>query len=188
MIKIGADLILQDIVIRQKPTKAFFNKLQKALNKKVKMMTRDALAAWDDEVTGNHDDTEKLSDLRVKALAVIQTGINDLRGPCRDMTWITLPKDGMDLKNKENRLFTIYLAGGMSWGDSPGESYEELYKLNMLFPDYRYLDEVFDDDKQWPKCRVCGRTIYDDDARDCCDKCLIETGKRLAKLKLGGKK
>ena len=136
----GADLLLQDIVIRQKPTKVFFNKLQKALDKKVKMMTRDELAAWDDEITGNHDDTEKLADLRVKALAVIQTGINDLRGPCRDMTWITLPI------GKE--IYYIYLAGGMSWGDSPGESYEELYKLNMLFADYRYLDEVFDGGKK----------------------------------------
>jgi len=180
----GADLLLQDIVIRQKPTKIFFNKLQKVLDKKVKMMTKEALAAWDDEITGNHDDTETLADLRVKALAVIQTGINDLRGPCRDMTWITLPIGKR--KDNEKEYYTVYLAGGMSWGDSPGESYEELYKLNMLFADYRYLDEVFDDNL--PRCRICGKTIYDDDARDCCDKCLIETGKKLAKLKLGGKK
>lgn len=40
-----------------------------------------------------------------------------------------------------------------------------------------------------PICNCCGKPIgHGDEARDCCDKCLIESGKKLAKLKLGKRK
>lgn len=145
----GADLILQDITIRHKPTKVFWNKLEKALIKKVNAMTKDELAGWDDEITGNHDDTEELEDMRITAYGVIETAINDMRGSCRDMTWITLPipcsiGTASSVDKQWTLQYTVYLAGGMSWGDSPGETYEDFYKFNMLFADYRYIDEVLE--------------------------------------------
>ena len=131
--KMGADLILQDIAIRHKPTAAFWNKLGKALDKKVDEMSFKELKAWADEI-GSYDDVE---DLRIEAHGVIKTALDDLRHPCRDMTWITLPNN--------DGLITVYLAGGMSWGDTPGESYDELYKLSTLFNDYRFIDEVLEE-------------------------------------------
>lgn len=179
----GADLIIQDVIIRQKPTIALWDKIEKALDKRVDKMSEDELKGWDEEVScGSSDDVEEL---REEAHAVVTTAINDLRNPCRDMTWISIP-----IPNSKD-VWYIYIAGGMSWGDSPGESYEELYKFNILFSDYRFIDEVLEEHR--PKCNVCGKKINtDDEARDCCDKCLIETkireGKMLAKLKLGKQK
>jgi len=129
----GADLILQDVCIRYKPTSTFWNDLEKALDKKVDKMTDDELKGWADEI-GSYDDGD---DLRIEAHGVVKAALDDLRGPCRDMTWISLPNN--------DGLITVYLAGGMSWGDSPGETYEDFYKLNILFPDYRFIDEVLDE-------------------------------------------
>lgn len=130
----GADLILQDLTIRHKPTVAFWNRLEKALDKKVDKMSDDELKGWADEIGLMEDDVE---DLRIEAHGIIKAALDDCRQPCRDVTWITLPNN--------DGLITVYLAGGMSWGDSPGESYEDLYRLNMLFADYRFIDEVLDD-------------------------------------------
>lgn len=132
----GADLILQEISIRQTPTDEFWKKLEKALDKKVDNYTDDELKGWANEI-GTYSDSD---DLRIEAHGVIKTAIDDMRGSCRDMTWIRIP-------TKERRpkdIITIYLAGGMSWGDSPGETYEEFYKLSILFPQYRFIDEVLD--------------------------------------------
>jgi hypothetical protein len=147
----GADLTLQDVTIREKPTKAFWTKLQKALDKKVKHMTKEELVAWDETITGNNDPEESIDILRAKALTVISEAMNDLKCVCRDMTYIRLPIYAYDANGlmlglpKIEKYYTIYLAGGMSHGDSPGETYEDFYKLNMLFPDYRYIDEVLDE-------------------------------------------
>ena len=126
----GSELSLQDVCIRNRPTEQFWFDLEAALDKKVDKMSNEELQAWADEI-GSYDDAE---DLRIEAHGMIATAIKDLKGPCRDMTWITVPADG--------KFITIYLAGGMSHGDSPGESYDDLYKLNMLFSEYRFIDEV----------------------------------------------
>lgn len=57
------------------------------------------------------------------------TRLDPLECGARDMTWIRHGK------------YTVYLAGGMSWGDSPGETYEEFYRFNTLFYQYNYIDE-----------------------------------------------
>lgn len=133
----GADLILQDIIIRQKPTKAFWDKLEKALDKKIDKMSEDELKGWDDEVScGSSDDVEEL---REEAHSVVTTALSDLRDPCRDVTWISLA-----IPHSKD-VWYIYLTGGMSWGDDPSDSYSDFYKLNMLFPDYRFIDEVLDE-------------------------------------------
>ena len=133
----GADLIIQDVILRQKPTIALWNKIEKALIKKVDKMSDDELKGWAEEVYVCEG--SNLKDLRKMAHEVIKTAINDLREPCRDMTWISIPIP------KSKDVWYIYITGGMSWGDSPGESYEELYKFNMLFSDYRFIDEVLDE-------------------------------------------
>jgi hypothetical protein len=147
----GADLILQNVAIREKPTAAFWNKLEKALDKKVDKMSDDELKAWADEI-GMYSDSE---DLRIDAHGIIRAAIDDLRNPCRDMTWITLPTHvfidsesktkSLAAKIAAKGLYYVYLAGGMSWGDSPGETYEDFYRLNTLFPDYIFIDEVLEE-------------------------------------------
>jgi len=130
----GADLIIQDVIIRQKPTIALWNKIEKALDKKVDKMSADELKGWAEEVHGGS--SEDINNLRDEAHAVVTTAINDLKDPCRDMTWISIPIP------TSKDVWYIYITGGLSWGDSPGESYEELYKFNILFSDYRFIDEV----------------------------------------------
>lgn len=144
----GQDLILQDITIRHTPTVAFWKNLEKALDKKVDKMSDTELKGWADEI-GMYSDSE---DLRIEAHGVIKAALDDCRQPCRDVTWITLPIGGYDdnglmlsVNKKSKKLYTVYLAGGMSGGDSLGETYEDFYKLNMLFAEYRYIDEVLEE-------------------------------------------
>lgn len=150
----GADLILQDISIREKPTKTFWKKLEKALDKKVDAMSDDELKEWDEDI-GAFSGSEDVKDLRIEAHGVIKTTLDNLRSPCRDVTWITLPTHiFLDSESKTKStaaeiaakgLYYVYLTGGMSWGDDPCDSYSIFYKFNMLFKKYRFIDEVLED-------------------------------------------
>lgn len=115
----GADMTIEDVCIRHDPTSDFWEALKTALINKIK---KESISA---------------SQLKVNT-KVITDAIEILENNPRDVTWIRLP-------DSNGSMITIYLTGGMSYGDSPTDSLDIFHDLYELFPEYRYIDEVLDE-------------------------------------------
>lgn len=133
----GADIILADVRVRHKIThsdkdKPFWDKLRKAYLDKAKKFTQKDFDALEAE-EGYSFDRDKVNEL-------IDTMIDCLADNSRETTWI-----------REGGV-TIYITGGMSWGDDPTEDFRTFDNFTKLFP-YEYVDDVLKDSKPTGKSK-----------------------------------
>jgi len=74
---------------------------------------------------------------------------------------------------REERKNTLQMIRNMLWGHS-GKNWGH-YNADTAVTEYRayfikQIDEMIE-----TRCKICNKLIKDDDARDCCDKCLKES-------------
>ena len=106
----GADLIIAATTLRtgRKPD-------WDAAERFIATLTLDQI---DDDFTGTYDDMEDDEEMRAFLRSALAAFKEIIEGDCpRDFTWI----DGFG--------HTIYVSGGMSWGDSPGDTFDLICDL-----------------------------------------------------------
>lgn len=138
MIKMGADMMVEYIVVRGKPTKREWKQIEKAHYKKLKAMSNVDLQSWYQEVRGEIVDitnTNSVMLLRDEAETVTKLTLHDLQDNPRDVTWIKIPT--------HNGFITVFLTGGMSHGETPTDSMNLWYSFNTLYHDNpNYINDV----------------------------------------------
>jgi hypothetical protein len=129
----GADLIIEYIYTKQKldftkENSFFWSRMRKAYHKRLESIAKKDPGYTDFEAeTGVGLDNES-------AHALIDEAIDTLKDMPRDLTWIRVGE------------YTVFITGGMSWGDTPTDSCDILYKFTTLFP-YTLLEDVLKDVK-----------------------------------------
>ncbi len=109
----GEDLILQYLQTKQKLKANDVNIIEKKLLKNIKKMTDEELQRWSEDVHGDGDDNKNMMADVTKHIRMLSEALKDTikgRGP-RDLTLI------------DHKGETLWIAGGSSWGDSPGEAF-----------------------------------------------------------------
>lgn len=139
----GADLCISDVII---PIGISLDKLEKRLLKKIDEVKEDDLDfwrcfknLWEEAYYGDFDidkhpleqDKEtRISLSRAKSIfkEIVEKTFEGLTG-ARDVTRIIHKGD------------TIFISGGMSWGDSPTDNYDNFGKFNFL-EDWKEYKEI----------------------------------------------
>lgn len=130
----GQDLIIDYISVKHKLThgidgedKAFWSKLRKAYHGKLGKFSKKQYEDLEAETGTNID--------KVSATAIVEEVFDILGGCARDVAWIVIPA---------KEPITIFITGGMSWGDDPTDSFHTFNTFNTLFP-YNFIDDVLDE-------------------------------------------
>jgi len=132
----GADLILAATALRsgKQPDWAAAESWIEGLNE-------ESLGNFAD-IFSLDDEDEDLKERLKGHLADFREGIDDDRW--RDLTWITVGP------------YKVYVSGGMSWGDSPTESFNA---INELVASGVLTAAGFDDDQPWATIETIARQI-----------------------------
>lgn len=139
----GADMMVEYIVVRGKPTKSEWKKIEKAFDKKLKSISNEDLQSWYQEIKGDKVDITNVDTvmlLRDEAETVTRLTLHDIQDNPRDVTWIRLD---VPLEQGTETLY-IYLTGGMSYGDTPTDSMNLWYSFNTLYHDIHYLNDILE--------------------------------------------
>jgi len=105
------------------PDPEFWNKLGVELDSRVDKMSVEELTDWCNEI-GIMDE---VSEAKIKAHGIIKTVLGVLQTSARDVATFVVGE------------YKLWVAGGMSFGDSPGETYEEFTSFNALFTE-QFID------------------------------------------------
>jgi len=111
----GADLVVAYFGIKKEQD------LQQAKEKMMSIvdeLSKEDFADYFDSIYGDDIESIDLNEAREEAKEVIERTFESL--DCRDVTAI------------EHKGDIIYLSGGMSWGDSPTDSYDLFRKFSSL--------------------------------------------------------
>ena len=126
----GADLLITYVAFdTDEDTDARCNaekqKIKDADLKAMKPNVDEFLDAIGGETTEDYEDADGDWEYGVREMmiGVIEDLYTTIEQEPRDLAWIVRPTE------------TIYLSGGMSWGDSPGDSYDAIER-------YAYLKEL----------------------------------------------
>lgn len=115
----GADLLIADIAIetdKQPDWKAGRRWIRETPAKEIRKATRHAF------YNSRGEEPETVAEIRTWLRDVVSEVQAAIENEYRDCTWITVPG------------WTIYLTGGMSWGDNPSESFQPFLDLREVIP------------------------------------------------------
>jgi len=124
----GSDLAITYIAVKHELSyvncgnDSFWDKLRIALHKKLESMNFEELSL---EIESNLGVQITLSE----AHGLVDYVISLLQSNPRDIGWIKVG------------TYTVFLTGGMSYGDSPTDSFDDFEKFNALFPG-EFIDDV----------------------------------------------